>query len=70
MLTLEKTESINNTVCGTSFYMAPEIRDEEENGLPADCWSFAMLVGSIVGLESICPTNQKKSKFFKDCATS
>ena len=52
--------------------MSPEMRNEKPNGLKTDVWSFAITIGVLFGLDSICPSDYKGGipAFIKDSASS
>ena len=52
--------------------MAPEMKNDLPNGLKADIWSFAILIGVILGLDQICPVGYRGGVpgFIKNCASS
>ena len=63
----DKTETINQTVAGSGYYMSPEMKMEEPNGTKTDVWSFAITIGVVLGLSNLNATNVPK--FIKQTAS-
>ena len=69
---LNKNEKLNSTRVGSGDFMSPEVKNDEPNGTKTDSWSFGITIGSMLGLDEICPSGYKggMAGFMRDCANS
>ena len=69
---LEKNENINTTQAGSGFFMSPEMKNDQPNGIKTDSWSFGVTLGCMAGLDDICPPGYKGGVpgFMKNCANN